>query len=148
MVSSHTVSAASHYFTNSDVGSTIVVLANTGGWAARWYHVRSVQNGQAPLDGNPGTVGPGRVRAAQLVNAVADAMAGLQCFLRFLAEQAGVSVPRDKIVLMGHSSGGHLVATTGFAGNNAFATNCENSSTNYTIKGIVSSSPPTDLLTA
>jgi hypothetical protein len=151
VVSSRTISAASHYFTSSDVGATIVVVADTGGWAPGGYHVISVQNGQGLLDGNPGTIGSRRGGYALLKSSTLwpAQWQDCNCFLRFLAEQAGVSVPEDphNIVLMGHSSGGHLAAITGFAGNNTFATNCEHTSTKYTIKGIVSTSPPTDLVT-
>jgi acetyl esterase/lipase len=71
------------------------------------------------------------------------------CFLRFLAEQAGRTVPGDpqNIVLMGHSAGGQLVAVAAFSGNSAFKTNCDHTSVNYTIRGVVGFSPPTDLVT-
>jgi hypothetical protein len=152
VVSWHTVSAASHYFTASDVGATLEVLANGGGWTPGGYHVTAVKNGQALLDGAPGTVGAARGGYSLLTSSTLwpAQWQDCNCFLRFLAEQAGVSVPGNpqNILLMGHSSGGHLAAITGFAGNNAFKTNCEHTSVNYTIKGIVSSSPPTDLATA
>jgi len=152
VVASDTVSATSHTFTTSDIGSTLNVVVNTGGWNPGGYHVISVQNGQALLDGAPGSVGANRGGYTLLNSSTLWPVQwqDCNCFLRFLAEQAGVSVPGNpqNIVLMGHSSGGQLAAVTGFSGNNAFATNCEHTSVNYTIKGIVSSSPPTDLITA
>jgi acetyl esterase/lipase len=152
VVAWHTVSAASHAFKTSDIGSTLNVVVNGGGWNPGGYHVISVKDGEALLDGAAGSIGAKKGGYALLNSSTLWPVQwqDCNCFLRFLAEQAGVSVPGDpqNIVLMGHSSGGHLAAITGFAGNNAFATNCEHTSVNYTIKGIVSSSPPTDLITA
>jgi hypothetical protein len=48
---------------------------------------------------------------------------------------------------MEHSAGSQIAAVAGFSGNNAFATNCDHKSVNYTVKGIVGFSPPTDLVT-
>jgi acetyl esterase/lipase len=70
-----------------------------------------------------------------------------ECFLKFLAEEAGVSVPGDpnKIYLFGHSAGAHLAGVTALAPHNAFPTNCSHTSTNYAIQALVLASPPLNL---
>jgi acetyl esterase/lipase len=70
-----------------------------------------------------------------------------ECFLKFLAEEAGVSVPGNpsKIYLFGHSAGAHLAGVTALAPHNAFPTNCHHTSTNYTIQAVVMASPPLNL---
>jgi acetyl esterase/lipase len=70
-----------------------------------------------------------------------------ECFLKFLAEQAGVSVPGNpnNIYLFGHSAGAHLVGVTALAPHNTFPTNCSHTSTAYKIKALVLASPPLNL---
>ncbi len=146
------VTAASHTFTASDVGATLTILTPTGGWKPGGYHVTAVSGGAAQLDASPGTVGSSKGGYSLLVSSTLwpAQWQDCKCFLSFLAEQAGVSVPGDpnNMVLMGHSAGGQLAGVVGFSPNNTFPTNCDHTSTNYTIKGIVSSSPPTDLASA
>lgn len=69
------------------------------------------------------------------------------CFLKFLAENAGVTVPGDpnKIFLIGHSAGAHLAAMVGLAPHNTFPTNCGHTSVNYKMLGMALLSPPIDL---
>jgi len=145
-----TVSAASHAFTQSDVGSTLVLITTSGGWNPGGYRVMSVANGSARLNESPGTVGSNS-GAYNLLDS--DSLWPVQwqdcnCFLRYLAEQAGVSVPGDPqhIILMGHSAGGHLSGVIGLSGNEAFPTNCDHRSDRYMVQGIVAYSPPTDLV--
>jgi hypothetical protein len=71
------------------------------------------------------------------------------CFLRFMAETVGVTTPGDltSVYLFGHSAGGQLVGVLGLGGNDTFTTNCDHSSTNYTLRGIMAGSAPTDLAT-
>jgi acetyl esterase/lipase len=71
------------------------------------------------------------------------------CFLKFLAEQAGVTVPGNpnRIYLFGHSAGAHLAGLVALAPHSAFATNCSHASTKYTIKAAALFSPPLDLRT-
>lgn len=70
-----------------------------------------------------------------------------ECFLKFLAEQAGVSVPGNpsKIYLFGHSAGAHLAGVAALAPHNTFPTNCRHTSTNYKIQALVLASPPLNL---
>jgi len=70
-----------------------------------------------------------------------------ECFLKFLAEQAGVTVPGNpsKIYLFGHSAGAHLAGVTALAPHNTFPTNCHHKSTNYKIQALVLASPPLNL---
>jgi acetyl esterase/lipase len=145
-----TVSSDSHRFTASDVGSTLVITTPSGGWNPGGYRVTAVSNREAQLDQSPGAVGANSGAYALLDT---DTLWPVQwqdcnCFLRYLAEQAGVSVPGDpqNIILMGHSAGGHLAGVVGLSGDSAFQTNCDHRSTNYTVKGITAFSPPTDLV--
>jgi uncharacterized protein (TIGR03437 family) len=71
-----------------------------------------------------------------------------ECFLKFLAEQAGVTVPGNPqhILMMGHSAGAHLAAITTLAPHDAFPTNCTHTSVNYAIDGVVAASLPDDLV--
>jgi acetyl esterase/lipase len=71
------------------------------------------------------------------------------CFMKFLAEEAGVSVPGNPqaIYLFGHSAGAHLSGMTAIAPHNAFPTNCSHTSTNYSIKAVSMESAPLDLIT-
>jgi hypothetical protein len=146
----NTVSAASHTFTQSDVGSTLVLNTTSGGWNPGGYRVISVANGSAQLNQSPGPVGSSS-GAYNLLNSATLWPVQWQdcnCFLRYLAEQAGVSVPGDpqNIILMGHSAGGHLSGVVGLSGNRAFRTNCDHRSVRYKVQGIVAYSPPTDLV--
>ena len=147
----NTVTATSHTFTQADVGSQLLVMT-TGKWSPGGYSVTSVSNGAAVLNASPGPVG---VSNAQYNLLLGSALWPAQwqdgnCFLRFLAENAGVTTPGDpqNMVLLGHSSGGQLDSVVGFSGNDAFPSNCDHTSVNYTIKGIVAFSPPSDLVTA
>ena len=69
------------------------------------------------------------------------------CFFKFLAEQAGVTVPGNpnRIYVIGHSSGAHLAAMVTLAPHTAFPPNCTHTSTNYTIRALALLSPPLDL---
>ena len=72
-----------------------------------------------------------------------------ECFMKFLAEEAGVSVPGNPqaIYLFGQSAGAHLSGMTALAPHNAFPTNCSHTSTNYSIKAVSMESAPLDLIT-
>ena len=72
-----------------------------------------------------------------------------ECFLKFLAEQAGVSVPGNpgRIYIFGHSAGGHLAAMMTLVPHDAFPTNCSHTSTNYSVRATMLFSPPLDLRT-
>ncbi len=146
----NTVTSASHSFQPSDVGMRLLLVTTSGGWHPDGYNIVSVSGGAATLSGSPGAVGltAGQYRLLGTSTLWPAQWQDCNCFLRFLAEQAGVSVPGNpnNIVLMGASSGGHLAAVTGLSGNNAFSTNCDHVSTNYTVQGIVGFSPPTDLV--
>ena len=71
-----------------------------------------------------------------------------ECFMKFLAEEAGVSVPGNPqaIYLFGQSAGSHLSGMTALAPHNAFPTNCSHTSTSYTIRAVVMESAPIDLV--
>ncbi len=147
----NTVTSASYAFQPSDIGSRLLVITTSGGWNAGGYTVVGVNKGAAQLNASPGTAAATSGHYALLVPSTLWPVQwqDCNCFLRFLAEQAGVSVPgsAQKIVLMGHSAGAQLAAIAGFSGNSAFATNCDHQSVNYAIRGIVGFSPPTDLVT-
>ncbi len=146
-----TVRSASHVFKTSDIGSTMTIPSVGGGWSPGGYRVVAVSNGEAQLDTSPGTVGAtqGNYTLLETGTLWPAQWQDCNCFLRYLAEQAGVSVPGDphNIVLMGHSAGGHLSGIAGLSGNGAFRTNCDHTSVNYTVKGILAYSPATDLVT-
>src|SRR4029077_6876642 len=69
------------------------------------------------------------------------------CFLKFLAEQAGVTVPGNPqaIYLFGHSAGAHLAGMVALAPHSRFDSNCTHTSTTYTVKAVAMLSPPLDL---
>ncbi len=138
-----------HYsFTASDIGSALYVLPSNG-WTPGGYRITAVQNGEATLNATPGVTGAqgGQYGVVQGTTIWPAQWQDCNCFLRYLAENVGITVPgdRDKIVLMGHSAGGHLAGILGLAGNNAFATNCDHTSVDYSVTGIVAGSPGTDL---
>ncbi len=147
----NTVTSASYAFRQSDVGSRLLVITTSGGWHPGGYTIVSATNGAAHLNASPGTATASKGRYALLVPSTLwpAQWQDCNCFLRFLAEQAGLSVPgsAQNIVLMGHSAGGQLAAVAAFSGNNAFATKCDHQSVSYTIRGVVGFSPPTDLVT-
>lgn len=70
-----------------------------------------------------------------------------ECFLKFLAEDAGVSVPGNpnKIHLFGHSAGAQIAGVVGLAPHNAFPTNCGHQSTSYAIVALALLSPIFDM---
>jgi acetyl esterase/lipase len=148
---SNIVSSNSTPFTAADVGSALLVLQTNGaGWNIGGYTVQSVSNGQATLSGSPGTIGLTKGRFSK-INAATLWPAQWQdcnCFLQYMAGALGVSVPGDpqNIFLFGHSAGAQLAGVLGLAGNHAFPTNCDHSPANYTIRGIIAASPPTDLV--
>jgi acetyl esterase/lipase len=145
-----TVSATSHVFTASDVGSTLVITSTSAGWKAGGYRVTAVVNGEAQLNESPGTIGArsGKYTLLNTATLWPVQWQDCNCFLRYLAEQAGVSVPGNpqNIILMGHSAGGQLTGVVGLSGNSAFHTNCDHKSTDYTVRGITAFSPSTDLV--
>ncbi len=145
-----TVTTVRHSFSDRDIGSALIVQPGNG-WTPGGYRIASVQNGEATLNASPGVTGTqgGSYTLIQGSTLWPAQWQDCNCFLRYLAENVGVTVPGDpnNIVLMGHSAGGHLVGILGLGGNNAFATNCDHSSVNYSVKGIVAASPPTDLAT-
>jgi acetyl esterase/lipase len=145
-----TVSAASHVFRAGNVGSTLVIHTTSPGWNAGGYRVAAVVNGEAQLSESPGSIGASSGAYTLLDTATLWPVQwqDCNCFLRYLAEQAGVSVPGNpqNITLMGQSAGGHLAGVVGLSGNSAFQTNCDHSSTNYTVRGITAFSPPTALV--
>jgi hypothetical protein len=149
--SANTVKSSAYPFTAADVGSALVVVqSNAAGWNPGGYTVQSVTDSVATLSGSPGTIG---LQGGMFDKVSQSTMWPAQwqdcnCFLRYLAENLGVTVPGDpnNIFLMGHSAGGQLVGVLGLAGNGAFQTNCEHTSTSYTIRGIMAASPPTDLV--
>jgi acetyl esterase/lipase len=147
----NTVTAGSYVFQPADVGSRLLVISTSGGWHAGGYSVVAVKNGAAQLDASPGTAIATHGLYALLTPSTLWPVQwqDCNCFLRYLAEQAGVSVPGDphNIVLMGHSAGAQLGPVAAFSGNDAFPTNCDHTSVNYRIKGVVGFSPPTDLVT-
>jgi len=146
-----TVTSASYTFKQSDVGSRLLIISTSGGWNAGGYSIVAVNNGAAQLGQSPGTSTTTKGHWVLLVPSTLwpAQWQDCNCFLRFLAEQAGVSVPGDpqNIVLLGHSAGAQLAAVAGFSGNKAFTANCDHTSVNYTVSGIVGFSPPTDLVT-
>jgi acetyl esterase/lipase len=151
--SSNTVTSASHTFVSADIGSALLVLqSNTGDWNIGGYTVQSVANGAATLNASPGsTIGAHNGEYSLIAGSTLRPVQwqDCNCFLRYMAETVGVTTPGDlnNVYLMGHSAGGHLVGMLGLGGNDAFPTNCDHSSTNYTVQGIMAASPPTDLAT-
>jgi dienelactone hydrolase len=147
----NTVTSASYTFKQSDVGSRLLEISTSGGWNPGGYPVVAVNNGAAQLSRSPGAATATQGSWSLLVPATLWPVQwqDCNCFLRFLAEQAGLSVPGDpqNIVLMGHSAGAQLAAVAAFSGNKAFSTNCDHTSVQYTVKGVVGFSPPTDLVT-
>jgi acetyl esterase/lipase len=148
----NTVSSNSTPFTAADVGSALLVLQTNGaGWNIGGYTVESAANGIGTLNGSPGTVGLTKGRFSKVSGATLWPVQwqDCNCFLQYMAGTLGVSVPGDpqNIFLFGHSAGAHLAGILGLAGNSAFATNCDQPSSNFTIRGIVAASPPTDLVT-
>ncbi len=145
-----TVSATSHAFTASDIGAAVVLEpASKGVWKFGGYKVVSVSGGSATLNGSPG---PSGTSAGNYTVITGSTLWPVQwqdcsCFLSYLAENAGINVPGDPndIFLMGNSAGGHLAGILGLAGNKTFATNCDHSSVNFTVRGVMAASPPTDL---
>jgi hypothetical protein len=148
----NTVSSASVPFTSADVDSALIVLDdNQTGWNIGGYTVQSVHKGVATLNASPGITG---LQGGSFDKVEGSTLWPVQwqdcnCFLRYMAGTLGVTTPGDpnNVYLMGHSAGGQLVGVLGLGGNNAFSTNCEHSSTAYTVRGIISLSPPTDLVT-
>jgi acetyl esterase/lipase len=70
-----------------------------------------------------------------------------ECFFKFLAEEAGVTVPGDpqQIFLFGHSAGAHLAAVTALAPHDAFSPDCSHTSLSYSVKAVGLASAPIDL---
>ncbi len=143
-----TVKTGQHSFNIGDIGSALNVLA-ANGWTPGGYRITGAQNGEATLNASPGVTGTlgGRFAVIQGNTLWPAQWQDCNCFLRYLAENVGITLPGDanNIVLMGHSAGGHLVGILGLGGNSAFPTNCDHTSVNYSVKGIVALSPPTDL---
>lgn len=150
VVGTNTVASASYSFKTSDIGSRLIQGTTSGGWHAGGYTVTSVTNGQAVLNLSPGKTGiaNGNWTLLQTPTLWPVQWQDCDCFLRYLAEQAGVSTPGDpnRIVLMGQSSGAHLSGVVGLSKNNAFPTNCDHTSVKYKVVGVIAYSPPTDLI--
>jgi acetyl esterase/lipase len=150
LVGPNQVSSASYSFKRSDIGNNLVI--ETGfGWPGGGYLITSVSRGVATLASSPASTDAGN-GVYSLIQAGTYWPAQWQdcnCFLRYLAENAGVNIPGDpnNIQLMGQSAGGQLVLMMGMSGNSTYPPNCDHSSTRYTVQTIMAASPPSDLQT-
>ena len=133
------VSSASHNF-RPDTGNAIIVT-NGNGWTKGGYTVESVSGDAAILNASPAPPGSTKgnyndIEAGTFFPAQAQDCA---CFLSYLAERAGVSIPGDRnnIAVMGHSAGGNLGLLVSLAPHGAFPRNCSHTSTSYKIQHVV-----------